>query len=69
MQINERLKRAVEAKRGNLSRIAEASGISPEGVRKIADGRTGNPGIHTVKAIEAALDQLEATEPQRAGAA
>jgi len=69
MKINERLKLAIEAKRGNLARIAKNTGLSLEGVRKIADGRTANPGIYTVQRIEAALDQLEAAEPQKAGAA
>jgi transcriptional regulator with XRE-family HTH domain len=63
MKINERLKQAIEAKRGNLARISKLTGLSLEGVRKIADGRTANPGIYTVQNIEAALDKIEAEAP------
>lgn len=61
MMFLDRLNKALK-KRGTLIRIAEISGLSEDGVRKIAYGRTPNPGILTVQAIERALDQIEHAE-------
>jgi DNA-binding phage protein len=61
MNISTRLHSAISDKRGNLSRIAEKSGVSVEALRKISDGRTKNPGILTVGRIEEAIEALYAS--------
>lgn len=45
--------------RGGLTRVAELSDVATSTVTRIARGEFRNPGILTVEAIEAALDQLE----------
>lgn len=37
----------------------EAPGISRNNIRAIRDGRTQNPGVLTLDAIEAAMDAIE----------
>jgi DNA-binding phage protein len=51
------LRRALET-RGNLARLARLSELSGEALRKIADGRTANPGIRTVERIQKALESV-----------
>ena len=64
------IKERLTAYTGSLQRLAELSKVSRVTVWEIKTGATKNPGIGTVKALEAALDQLEAgtapTDEQKA---
>lgn len=60
-QFLDRLARAI-GQRGNLTRIANASGISASSILRISRGETRAPGYDTVTAIERALDGLDASQ-------
>lgn len=62
-----RLQIAAE-RRGAVSQIARLAGLHHVTVLKIVSGKTTNPGIHTVAAIERALDKLEAERREEAPA-
>lgn len=66
--IQERLVKAV-VNRGDLARVSRASGLSHTALMDIRDGRTRNPGINTVAAIERALDELERERAEGASSA
>jgi transcriptional regulator with XRE-family HTH domain len=69
MDTKSKLLAAIRNRRGNLSKLAKASGLTVEGLRKIADGRTLNPGVETLKRLEKALLELaEDTAPPSAAA-
>ena len=57
--LQQRLQAAV-AKRGTTARLARITGLSHTAVLKIARGKTTNPGVNTVEALERALGQLPA---------
>jgi transcriptional regulator with XRE-family HTH domain len=58
MKAIERLKEAAK-KRGTILAVARRAGLNHVTVGKIVTGKTRNPGVHTVAAIERALDELE----------
>jgi DNA-binding phage protein len=65
MELRERLTAHITGRRGGLAEVARRAGLDHVTVRKIALGQTLNPGINTVRAIEAALDQVEALDEAR----
>ena len=58
MDIQSRIKTALLT-RGNLAFLAKEADVNHATILKIAHGKTSNPGINTVAAIERALDKLE----------
>lgn len=44
---------------GNNYKLAMESGVARTTIIHIAEGRTANPGIETVRALVEALDELE----------
>ena len=54
----------LETRRGYITALSRLSGVPRQTVSDVIKGRTANPGIHTVRRIEAAIAQLEA---ERAG--
>jgi len=52
------IRERLQAFEGSLRDLAELANVSHVTVYDIRSGRTENPGIKTVEAIEAALDQL-----------
>ncbi len=59
MNTIERLNRHASS-RGFFARVARLSGLSRDTVVRIATGITPNPGVNTLKAIDAGLDRYEA---------
>lgn len=43
----------------SVSELSRRSGVSRQAIMWIRDGRTDNPGVKTVQAIQEALDQVE----------
>lgn len=43
----------------SVAELSRKSGISRQAIMWIRDGRTDNPGVKTVQAIQEALDSLE----------
>lgn len=52
--------------RGDVARIALASGVPYSTAKRILKGETPNPGIHTVRKIEAALQALKKPASRKA---
>jgi len=46
------------AVRGRITAIAKLAGLSPVGVRKIAERKSKNPGLLTLRKIERAMADL-----------
>jgi hypothetical protein len=63
MELSERLKKHT----GSLRKVAREAKISIGTLIAIRDGSTRNPGILTVQALEAALDQLDNSQQPTEG--
>lgn len=60
----EQLQKQVRRNRGRYKELSQLSGVSWSWISQFGRGLIRNPTIKTVGAIEAALKELEATEPQ-----
>ena len=49
----------VQLRRGDISEIARRANLPRQTVSDVVSGRTRNPGVHTARAIEDAISQLE----------
>jgi transcriptional regulator with XRE-family HTH domain len=58
MKAIERLK-AAATRRGVMFQVSRLAGLNHVTIAKIVTGKTQNPGVHTMAAIERALDALE----------
>lgn len=56
----------VQLRRGDVSEIARRASLPRQTVSDVVAGRTRNPGVHTVRAIEDAISQLEAERSDQA---
>lgn len=50
---------------GSVRALARLAELQNDSLRKIISGKTKNPGLHTVEAIEGALDAAEAVAPRK----
>ena len=55
---------SVKIQRGDVARLSRLAEVPYSTVARIVKGGSANPGVHTVRKIEAAIAQLEA---ERAG--
>ena len=62
----EKYRTRLQRHRGQLSRVAEVSGLSPSWISKFGCGHMTNPNIRSLESLGAALDALEAETASKA---